>query len=535
MVLGGVAGIILGLILQAASPSEDVVTWVRLPGNLWVRVLRCAVAPLVAASMISSVAGMATLGGSAGGAGGGPGSRAGGARLGSRLLCWYLSTSAFCALWGLLWYNIFAGAIEAENLPEDGIVSQISLRCSESAGGGWVVAAHGWTGVAASSPPALLCNSTPGAAAAVFTVNGTGAAGPAGLPDARTFTGTALALLEGLVPDNYLAAVVSDNLLGVITASMALGAAAAAVAQRRKAGAETATEKAPDASRGAEATADDSKPEAKGGVPKAGGAPRPALSSRIAGVTGDSFSAAEQRQRLDEAQPSAGWRSRSLLVWLAEEVQAAVVVVVEVVIVAAPVAVASLLAATFASVSDPGRVFAQAGLLVGMHGLAIGLHACVLLPALHWAATGCSLRGRRSLGSIYGYMGRHCTDAYLTAASTSSSAASLPVTMRCATDAGVPSTLARSTASLGATLNLDGASIGYSIVALWMAKTSGLDTSLGTQAIVAVMGTLASVGAAPIPQAGTVLLISIWAAAFPSSALPPAFGIFLSVDAIMDR
>jgi Na+/H+-dicarboxylate symporter len=359
-----------------------------------------------------------------------------------------------------------------------------------------------------------------------------------------------LALLEGLFPSNFVEAVSSDNLLGVITASIAIGAAASVVARKRKQGVfgeqEDAADTAgtPDADRlhRAGSTSTTGSELAAAGSGGEAGRKAGVVASRIAGASATSYTFVEKLQAAEEKESGAeslGRRTGSIIIWFAEEVQASVIVVVEVVIDAAPIAVASLLAATFAAVTDPGRVFAEAGLLIGIHALAILLHVGIILPLFHTLATGaccCTAAGRRmGVFAPYLFMSRHCTDAYLTALATSSSAATLPVTMKCVTNGGVPSDLARFTTSLGATLNLDGTAIGYPIVALWMAQTSGIPITAAEQAIVAVMGTLASVGAAPIPQAGTVLLISIWAAAFPDNPLPAAFGIFLSVDALMDR
>ena len=378
--------------------------------------------------------------------------------------------------------------------------------------------------------------------ATAFVVNGSVAAGQGSALEPRSFTGTAMALLLGLFPSNYLAAMVSDNLLGVITASMALGAAVSVVAKRHP------SKDPADPTDDADAASPTAPTSPKKLLPREG-APatstsdaagartlQPRSSAHIASSDSSApLASGSRRQRVEKAQATTSQRTGSAIIAFAEEMQSAVVVIVEAAIHAAPIAVASLLAATFASVEDPGRVFAQAGLLIGIHTLATVLHAAAVLPLAHWGVTGFSFSGRRTLTAQYAFMAEHCTDAYMTAAATSSSAATLPVTLRCVTDAGVPPTLARFVTSLGAPLNLDGTSIGYSIVALWMAQTSGLDTSAGTQVVVAIMGALASVGAAPIPQAGTVLLISIWAAAFPTNALPPAFGIFLSVDAIIDR
>ncbi len=101
-------------------------------------------------------------------------------------------------------------------------------------------------------------------------------------------------------------------------------------------------------------------------------------------------------------------------------------------------------------------------------------------------------------------------DAQAVAYSTSSSSATLPVTISCARDnLGVPNAIAGSVLPLGATINMDGTSLYLGVLALFAAQAFGLDLSLADYALVAMTATLASIGAAGIPSASLFLLATV--------------------------
>ncbi len=101
---------------------------------------------------------------------------------------------------------------------------------------------------------------------------------------------------------------------------------------------------------------------------------------------------------------------------------------------------------------------------------------------------------------------RGISDAQAVAYSTSSSGATLPVTITCVNEnLGVDKSVASSVLPLGATINMDGTAIYIGLVALFGAQALDLDVSLTQYVLVAVMATLVSVGAAGIPSAGLLL------------------------------
>ncbi len=101
-------------------------------------------------------------------------------------------------------------------------------------------------------------------------------------------------------------------------------------------------------------------------------------------------------------------------------------------------------------------------------------------------------------------------DAIGVAYSTSSSSATLPVTISCAEkNLGVEKSVAGSVLPMGATINMDGTAIYLGIVALFTAQAFGLELSVGTYLMVALTATMASIGAAGIPSASLFLAVGM--------------------------
>lgn len=94
--------------------------------------------------------------------------------------------------------------------------------------------------------------------------------------------------------------------------------------------------------------------------------------------------------------------------------------------------------------------------------------------------------------------------------STSSSAATLPLTMeRCEKHLGVSDKVSSFVLPLGATINMDGTSLYQSVSAVFIAQAFGLELTLSQQLTIVLTATLASIGSAAVPGAGTVMLIIV--------------------------
>ena len=98
----------------------------------------------------------------------------------------------------------------------------------------------------------------------------------------------------------------------------------------------------------------------------------------------------------------------------------------------------------------------------------------------------------------------------LIAFSTSSAAATLPVTMRTAEErVGVSNRISSFVLPMGATVNMDGTAIFECVGALFIAQAIGFDLSLGAQAVAVMTALLASIGAASVPSAGLVVIFIV--------------------------
>jgi Na+/H+-dicarboxylate symporter len=122
--------------------------------------------------------------------------------------------------------------------------------------------------------------------------------------------------------------------------------------------------------------------------------------------------------------------------------------------------------------------------------------------------------------------------AQMLAFSTSSSAATLPVTMeRCEEHLGVSEEISSFVLPLGATINMDGTSLYQAVAAVFIAQAFGIDLDLNQQLTIVLTATLASIGAAAVPGAGMVMLVIVLGAInVPAQGLALIFG----VDRILD-
>ena len=101
-------------------------------------------------------------------------------------------------------------------------------------------------------------------------------------------------------------------------------------------------------------------------------------------------------------------------------------------------------------------------------------------------------------------------DAQITAFSTSSSVATLPVTMKCVEEnLGVSERTTSFVLPIGATVNMDGTSLYQAVAVVALAQFHMVDLSIYQQAIIVLTATLASIGAAAVPSAGLVLMIIV--------------------------
>ena len=122
--------------------------------------------------------------------------------------------------------------------------------------------------------------------------------------------------------------------------------------------------------------------------------------------------------------------------------------------------------------------------------------------------------------------------AQLLAFSTSSSAATLPVTMERVTEhLGVEEEVSSFVLPIGATINMDGTSLYQAVAAVFIAQAFGMDLDLGTQLGIIATATLASIGSAAVPGAGMVMLVGVLGyAGIPEAGLALIFAVDRPLD-----
>ncbi len=132
----------------------------------------------------------------------------------------------------------------------------------------------------------------------------------------------------------------------------------------------------------------------------------------------------------------------------------------------------------------------------------------------------------------YGGFFRRISPAQFLAFSTSSSAATLPVTMECVRDnIGVSQNVTNFVLPIGATVNMDGTSLYQAVAVVFLAQMHLVDLTLGQQLTIVLTATLASIGSAAVPSAGLVMMIVV----LQSVGLNPAWiAIIFPVDRILD-
>jgi Na+/H+-dicarboxylate symporter len=187
-----------------------------------------------------------------------------------------------------------------------------------------------------------------------------------------------------------------------------------------------------------------------------------------------------------------------------------------------PLGIFGLVAEKIAQQDDMGALIQSLGtyMLVVMAGLA--LHAVITLPLI-----------ARFIGRVNPLKHFHAMKtALLTAFSTSSSNATLPLTIQSVEENdGVSNKISSFTLPLGATINMDGTALYECVAVMFIAQAYGFELTFGQQIIVVITSILASIGAAGVPMAGLVMITIILSAV----GLPlEGVGLILAVDRILD-
>ena len=196
--------------------------------------------------------------------------------------------------------------------------------------------------------------------------------------------------------------------------------------------------------------------------------------------------------------------------------------IVDIIMMFAPYGVFSLLSSLVVDYGASGELFAALGIYSLNVILGLMLMILIVYPIVLKSFT--KIRYIEFFKAI--------SPAQMLAFSTSSSAATLPVTMeRCEEKLNVSKEVSSFVLPLGATINMDGTSLYQAVAAVFIAQAFGYDLDLSAQLTIVLTATLASIGAAAVPGAGMVMLVIVLSAI---GINPEGIALIFAVDRILD-
>ncbi|HEX9195378.1 MAG TPA: dicarboxylate/amino acid:cation symporter [Azonexus sp.] len=214
-----------------------------------------------------------------------------------------------------------------------------------------------------------------------------------------------------------------------------------------------------------------------------------------------------------------GERYRNIRI-LIQELQELCLMIVGWIMRLAPLGLAALLLQLVAS-QQGGLLKSLAHFIVVVTGTTL-FHGLVVLPLILWLFT--------RMSPVRFFKGAR--EALITAFATSSSAATLPVTLRCTEQhLHVRKDIANFVVPLGATVNMDGTALYEAAAALFVARLAGIELDLASQMIIFFVAMLGAIGAPGIPSVGMLSMVLV----LESVGLPTeAIAILLPIDRILD-
>ena len=214
-----------------------------------------------------------------------------------------------------------------------------------------------------------------------------------------------------------------------------------------------------------------------------------------------------------------GERYRNLRL-LIQELQELCLMIVGWIMRLAPFGLAALLLQLVAT-QEGGLLKSLGHFIVVVTGTTL-FHGLVVLPLILWLFT--------RMSPIHFFKGAR--EALITAFATSSSAATLPVTLRCTEQhLHVRKDIANFVVPLGATVNMDGTALYEAAAALFVARLAGIELDIASQMIIFFVAMLGAIGAPGIPSVGMLSMVLV----LESVGLPTeAIAILLPIDRILD-
>ena len=217
--------------------------------------------------------------------------------------------------------------------------------------------------------------------------------------------------------------------------------------------------------------------------------------------------------------------SQPVLAFL-EGINQMIIKLVEMIMYFAPYGVFALIAKTISSVSGDisqiGSILSALLFYMGVVILGLFVHMGITYITILKVFTNMDLK----------HFFKSMAPVQLLAFSTSSSGATLPVTMkRCEKDLGVSEEISSFVLPLGATINMDGTALYQGVAAVFIAQAIGMDLTFANQFTIVATAVLASIGTAAVPGAGIIMLVIILEAInVPSEGI----ALILGVDRILD-
>ncbi|KAJ3467443.1 hypothetical protein FSOLCH5_004090 [Fusarium solani] len=213
---------------------------------------------------------------------------------------------------------------------------------------------------------------------------------------------------------------------------------------------------------------------------------------------------------------------QSPIIRVTEEIERMITKIITWLIKMAPIGVFFLILPNLMKL-DIGEIGLNLGLLIGGTLSTMLIHILVIVPIIFFTFTRMN---------AYSYWIK-ISPAWVTAWGSASSAATLPVTLRCAKERGIPATIYKFACPLGCLINMDGTAIYLPAAVTFLAATQGIKLGPVDYIIVALLSTLASIGVSPIPSASLVLSIMI--ARSVNVELTGMYAVIVAIDWFLDR
>lgn len=210
------------------------------------------------------------------------------------------------------------------------------------------------------------------------------------------------------------------------------------------------------------------------------------------------------------------------LIRAVEEIEVMIMRVITVLIYLAPIGIFFLILPNLFRL-DLAEIGTNLGILIGGTLCGMVLHLFIIIPIIFFAIT------RKNPYTMW----IKCSPAWITAWGTASSAATLPVTIRCVLERGVPVTVTKFAVPLGCLINMDGTAIYFPIVVVFLAATQGITLNAANYIIVVLLSTLASIGTTPIPSSSLVLTVMIAGAV--GVPITGMYAVVVAIDWFLDR